>query len=121
MVYSGLELKEMKMGMVGVRNESCLKMGSQGGDCAEMRSIILELPPALCDALRIPPAEQEARLRRELAIRLYEKGLLSFGKARELAGLSKWAFHELLATEGVLRHYDLEELEADLDTLEALK
>jgi predicted HTH domain antitoxin len=85
-----------------------------------MRPITLELPPDLRDALRVPLAEQEARLRRELAIRLYEKGLLSFGKARELAGLSRWAFHELLATEGILRHYDLEELEADLATLEIL-
>lgn len=86
-----------------------------------MRAIMLELPPDLRNALRVPIAEQETRLRRELAIRLYEKELLSFGKARELAGLSKWAFHELLATEGVLRHYDLEELEADLQTLEALR
>lgn len=86
-----------------------------------MCAIALELSPDLCDALRIPVAEQEARLRRELAIRLYEKGLLSFGKARQLAGLSKWAFHELLAAEGVVRHYDLEELEADLHTLEALR
>jgi predicted HTH domain antitoxin len=86
-----------------------------------MRGIVLELPPEVCEALRIPVAEQEVRLRRELAIRLYEKGLLSFGKARELAGLSKWEFHELLATEGVPRHYDLEELEADLQTLEDLQ
>jgi predicted HTH domain antitoxin len=86
-----------------------------------MRALTLELPLDLRDALRVPPAEQESRLRCELAIRLYEKGLLSFGKARELAELSKWAFHELLAAEGVLRHYDLEELEADLVTLEALE
>lgn len=83
-------------------------------------TMTLELPFDLRDALRVPVAEQENRLRCELAIRLYEKGLLSFGKARGLAGLSKWAFHELLAKEGVLRHYDLDELEADLDTLEVL-
>ena len=86
-----------------------------------MRAVVLELPPEVCEALRIPVAEQEVRLRRELAIRLYEQGLLSFGKARELAGLSQWEFHELLATEGVPRHYDLEELEADLQTLEDLQ
>ena len=85
-----------------------------------MRAITLELPADLRDALRVPPDEQEARLRRELAIPLYEKGLLSFGEARQLASLSKWTIHELLAAEGVLRHYDLEELEADLSTLEAL-
>ncbi len=54
-----------------------------------MRPIVLELPGDLGDALRVPVPEQEARLRRELAIRLYEKELLSFGKARQLAGLSK--------------------------------
>ncbi len=86
-----------------------------------MPALTLELPVDLRIALRIPQEEQEDRLRRELAIRLYEKGLLSFGKARELAQLSKWAFHELLAAEGVLRHYDLEELEADLVTLEAME
>jgi predicted HTH domain antitoxin len=86
-----------------------------------MRTMTLELPYDLRDALRVPFAEQETRLRRELSVRLYEKELLSFGKARELAGLSKWAYHELLAAEGVLRHYDLEELEADLQTLEALE
>jgi predicted HTH domain antitoxin len=86
-----------------------------------MRAVVLELPPEVREALRIPVAEQEVRLQRELAIRLYEKGLLSFGKARELAGLSKWEFHELLAAEGVPRHYDLEELEADLQTLEDLQ
>jgi len=86
-----------------------------------MSPIVLELPSDLRDALRIPVAEQEERLRRELAIRLYEKGLLSFGKARELAGLSKWAFHEVLAAEGIVRHYDVEELEADLATLEDLE
>ena len=86
-----------------------------------MHTLTLELPPDLRDALRVPVAEQETRLRRELAIRLYEKELLSFGKARELAGLSKWAFHELLATEGVLRHYDLEELQTDLQSLEVFR
>jgi hypothetical protein len=40
-------------------------------------SVRLELNDEIRDALRIPPEEQEGRLRRELALRLYEKGLLS--------------------------------------------
>lgn len=68
----------------------------------------------------MPPGEQIARLHRELAVRLYQKGLLSFGKARELAGMSKWEFHLLLGEEGIVRRYDVEELEEDLKTLEAL-
>ena len=64
--------------------------------------------------------EMPARLKRELALRLYEKGLLSFGKARELAGMTKWEFSKLLGEEDILCHYDLEELSKDLEVLEEL-
>jgi len=70
--------------------------------------------------LRVPPSERLPRLRQELAIRLYQKGILSFGKAREFVQMTKWQFHELLGQEGIERSYDLEELEADLETLESL-
>lgn len=85
-----------------------------------MGKVILEIPTELVDALRVPPAEQQSRLRLELSVRLYQKGLLSFGKARQLAGMSKWDFHFLLGEEGVTRSYDLEELDSDLSTLGAL-
>lgn len=85
-----------------------------------MKELILEIPADLVEALRMPPEEQRARLLRELGLRLYQKGLLSFGKARELAGMTKWEFHQLLGEEGIPRRYDLEELEADLQTLESL-
>lgn len=85
-----------------------------------MKGVILEIPADLAEALRLPPEEQATRLRRELAIRLYQKGLLSFGKARELAGMTKWEFHLLLGEEGIVRRYDVAELEEDLKTLEAL-
>jgi predicted HTH domain antitoxin len=86
----------------------------------KMEEMVLEIPGDLVEALRVPPGEQAARLRRELAVRLYQKGLVSFGKARELARMTKWEFHLLLGEEGIVRRYDLEELEADLKTLEAL-
>ena len=85
-----------------------------------MGAVFIEIPADLTEAMRTPPEEQTARLRRELAIRLYEKSLLSFGKARELAGDSKWEFHRLLCQEGIARRIDLEELQHDLDTLESL-
>ena len=64
--------------------------------------------------------EHTARLKRELAIRLYAKGLLSFGKARQLAGLTRWEFHDVLGEEEIPRRYDVEELDEDLHTLEDL-
>lgn len=85
-----------------------------------MSKMVLEIPGELAEAVRVPPEEKQARLRRELAVRLYEKGLLPFGKARELAEMSKWEFHLLLGEERIVRRYDVEELEEDLSTLEAI-
>lgn len=85
-----------------------------------MARIVVEVPDPVVEALRVPPGEAAARLRQELAVRLYEKGILSFGKARELARMSWWEFHELLGKEQIARSYDVEELEADLETLEQL-
>ena len=86
-----------------------------------MSKLILEIPEQVTEVLRIPPDERLNRVRIELAIRLYQKSILSFGKARELAQLTKWEFHELLGQENIERQYDLEELETDLETLEILQ
>jgi predicted HTH domain antitoxin len=85
-----------------------------------MSKLILEIPEEITEELRLPPNESLNRVRTELAIRLYQKNILSFGKSRELAQLSKWEFQELLGQENIERHYDLEELETDLETLEKL-
>ncbi|MBD2441662.1 MAG: UPF0175 family protein [Dolichospermum sp.] len=85
-----------------------------------MNKLILEIPDQVTEGLRLPPDERLHRIRTELAIRLYQKRILSFGKARELSQLSKWEFHELLGQENIDRSYDLEELETDLETLEIL-
>ncbi|GIV79521.1 UPF0175 family protein [Litorilinea aerophila] len=85
-----------------------------------MTDLVSALSEDLREALRIPPEEQEARLRQELAVRLYAKGLLSLGKARQLAEMSKWDFLALLGREGIPRHYDQEELQKDLEVLETL-
>ncbi len=85
-----------------------------------MAKLVLEMPEESLEALKVPPEEREKRLRRELAVRLYQKGLLPFGKARELAGMGKWEFHSLLGEEGVVRQYDLDDLAEDLRMLDGL-
>ncbi len=81
-----------------------------------VRRIVIEVP----EDLRIPPRELEERLRIELALRLYEKGIASLGQARRIAGISKWEFLELLAKEDIPIHYGEEELKEDLETAEKL-
>ena len=85
-----------------------------------MPQLNLEIPEELIQSLKLPRDEVPARLKRELALRLYEKGLLSFGKARELAGMTRWEFSRLLGEEGIPRHYDFEEFDRDMRALEEL-
>lgn len=73
----------------------------------------IEIADDVYDALRLPEDEREATLKAMLAVSLYEEGVLSFGKARELAGLTKRAFHRLLGEREVPRHYTRSELAED--------
>jgi len=82
----------------------------------DARRIVIEVP----GGLRVPPSELEERLRVELALRLYEKGIATLGQARRIAGLSKWDFLELLAKEGIPLHYGEEELREDLEVARRL-
>jgi predicted HTH domain antitoxin len=77
-------------------------------------SIQLLIPDAVVQAIRLPEEKVARELLVELAIALYTQGLLSFGKARELAGMGKYEFGRLLGERGISRHYGREELEDDL-------
>lgn len=79
--------------------------------------ITIEIPEELVRSIRLPEEEIPARLKVELAIRLYRKKMLNFGKARKLAEMTYWDFYEVLGKEGVARHYDINDLDADLRTL----
>ncbi|AEN05884.1 UPF0175 family protein [Halolamina sp.] len=64
----------------------------------------IDLPADVLDAIAAPPDEREPIVQQELAVSLYREGYLSFGKTRELAGLTKADFHQLLGERGVERH-----------------
>ncbi len=51
----------------------------------------------------------------ELAIALYERGLLSFGKASELAEVTRFEFADLVTERNIPRHYTEENLMQDLN------
>ena len=74
----------------------------------------IEIADDVYDALRLPEDEREGALKATLAISLYREGVLSFGKARKLAELSKREFHRLLGEQEIIRHYTVEELDEDL-------
>ncbi len=77
-------------------------------------SITLQVPDSVARSLRLPENEVEERLRCELALSLYAQGSLSFGKATELAAISRYQFADLVARRGIPRHYGQDELTEDL-------
>ena len=79
-------------------------------------TISIEIPREVVHAARMTPRD----LKRELAIYLYQQGKLSFGKAREMANMSVWAFQQLLSSRRITVHYDVEDYEEDLTTLKEL-
>ena len=83
-------------------------------------SLMIEMPDPVVRAMRLPEQEVPARLRRELSVCLYAKRLLDFGKARALAGMTVWEFHEALGAEGITRSYDEQDLAQDMRTLEEI-
>jgi len=84
-------------------------------------SVVIEIPADILTGIRIPiNQDPKKRLKIELALRLYERGLASFGVARKICGLSKGEFMELLIREKIPLHYDKEELEHDAKVAEKL-
>ena len=80
-----------------------------------MAKLVIEIPEAGQAALRFPPGEVEQELRKELALALYQRRGLSFGKARMLAQMTRWEFEELLGQRQIARHYSEDDLREDIE------
>ena len=76
--------------------------------------ITLQIPDSVASGMRLPEGEIERRLRTELAIALYGQGILSFGKASELASVGRFQFADLLDQRSIGRHYEADELAEDI-------
>lgn len=62
----------------------------------------------------------ENELKLEIAIMLYKQEKISIGKARNWTGLTVIEFQHELAKRGLCINYDLEDLQADIKTLESM-
>ena len=82
---------------------------------AGVMDVVMRIPGDIVDALRLPPDEVEDTLHKELALALYQRGVLSSGKASALAGMGRWEFEELLGQRHILRHYTEKNLEDDIE------
>jgi len=78
----------------------------------------IEIDEEVYEALRAPERERPQMMKKELAVSLYARDVLSFGKARALADLSKREFQNLLGEREIPRHYTEAELAEDLEYAE---
>ncbi len=82
----------------------------------KVETATIEIPREVTHAARMTVEE----LKIELAVHLYEQGKLSFGKARELAGMTVWEFQQLVGSRKIPVHYDIQDYEEDIKTLKGL-
>ena len=85
-----------------------------------MGEVTVTVPSDLARILKVDRDEVPKVVRLHLAIELYREGLVSLGKAAEIAGLSKWEMMEVLASKGIPLNYTRRDLEEDIETLERL-
>ncbi|MBN2440181.1 MAG: UPF0175 family protein [Spirochaetales bacterium] len=82
--------------------------------------INIEIPDKIALALNLPEKQIQQALKKLLAVKLYENGVLGIGKARELAQVSKLGFLTLLHEENVSMNFDEEEFKQDLEQIKEL-
>jgi predicted HTH domain antitoxin len=76
-------------------------------------ALVVEISDSVREGLRLSDGEAPTRLRCELALALYQQDLLAFGKAAELAGLSREDFATELGRRNIPRHYSEEDASLD--------
>ena len=65
---------------------------------AILMTLHFDIPESITSSLRLPEPEMEPRLRAELGVALYAQSILPFGKASELAGISRHGFADAAGT-----------------------
>lgn len=83
-------------------------------------SYLVGMKLSISDKLLLAAGFSEEELRQELALIFYQRGNISMGKAAEFAHMHKIAFQRLLADRKIPLHYDIDDLEEDLNTLDQL-
>jgi predicted HTH domain antitoxin len=79
-----------------------------------MGEVVLRVPEDIAEAIRLPRDDLQHELKKELALALYRRGVLSSGKACTLSGLVRWEWEELLGKRKTARHYNEKDLQQDL-------
>ena len=84
-------------------------------------TVTLEIPDEIVSAARLAEGDWAGEVKKELALAFYERGVLSLGKAVELAEVTRMEFEGWLAVRKIERPFAVGDLERDLRWAERLK
>ena len=91
-----------------------------GGNQASTVAIELAVPRDILLAADISENYAAADIKKHLAVHLFKERVLSFGKACELACLSKHSFMDLIGSKGISLNYDEDDYMEDLRAIKGL-
>jgi predicted HTH domain antitoxin len=74
----------------------------------------LEIPDDALDSLSADGLSAAGVLKLEVAVALYQRGGVSVGKAREIAGVSRMEFETILSKRNIVRNYSGDDLASDV-------
>lgn len=81
-----------------------------------METISIDFPKDLINIFKVREKDP-GHVRKSLAVELYRDGLISIGKAAEIAGISTWEVLEIIAIKKIPIQYYPEDLKEDIKTL----
>ncbi|RKY57294.1 MAG: UPF0175 family protein [Candidatus Latescibacterota bacterium] len=77
----------------------------------------LRFPQEITTVCKVDEEELGPYLKELIAIELYREGVVSLGKAAEIAGVDKVEMMDLLRRKKIPLHYGLKELREDMETI----
>lgn len=72
------------------------------------------------DELALKCGINESELKVEIAVALFKENKFTLGQAVAFSGLPRWEFQGVLTVREIPMHYDVEELDKDMETLKNL-
>lgn len=76
--------------------------------------ITLTIPSSIVQEMKLPPDTVQEELTNELALSLYQRGIITSIQACQLSGLDRFQFEELLWKRHIPIHYSEEDLDQDI-------
>ena len=97
-----------------------IQIKKQGSFYMETVKIQMDLPKDVLLAANILETNAATEIKKYLAVSLFKKRILSFGKARALSGMDKMEFMMFAGSKGISLNYDADDYSEDLEIIKGV-